>query len=350
MSVTKQTAFDNRGTEIASAQWGWGQRMKVATHGNNTITRHVTNVARGAKWLASMYLLTAASGAVAILPDSGWYFNANESGRGFNIEIQNNVLFMAGFLYDTTGKPIWVVSGGPMSSDRTYSGAAIQTANGQSLGGSYHAATSVPFGTASITFPTTTTASITVNGYSFTVTREQFGFDFTSTVQPLLGEFAFVDGTSTFPIYFGERISFSSTQVLSGSLYAVGNRAGDIGTNVAIAQFSPSLGKWIILLDASTSYYKFYTLIFEGDNLVEGDSYTYLKTDSPSGSLPSIGHRIKSAQAAAGLNAPGSGKSKVVMDSYMSANVAAQNPLPENLSSSLLDTLQQMESALQMMR
>src|SRR2546429_2751650 len=106
----------------------------------------------------------------------------------------------------------------------------------------------------------------------------------------------------------------------------------------------------MILLGSAKTYYKFYTWIFEDDNLVEGDSYTYLKTDTPSGSLPSIGHRIKSAQAAAGLNAPGGGKSKVVIDSYMSANIAAQNPLPENLSSSLLDTLQQMESALQMMR
>src|SRR2546423_376824 len=92
---------------------------------------------------AAIALAVTVGSASAILPDSGWYFNPTESGRGFNIEIQNNVLFMAGFLYDTTGKPIWIVTGGPMSSDRTYSGAALQTANGQVLGGSYHAATGV---------------------------------------------------------------------------------------------------------------------------------------------------------------------------------------------------------------
>jgi hypothetical protein len=113
----------------------------------------------------------------AATPQSGWYFSEAESGRGFNIEIQANTLFMAGFVYDATGNPIWFVSGGPMSSANTYSGAAYRTANGQPLGGSYRAAASVPFGNATITFPTTMDANIAVNGFNFTVTREIFGFN-----------------------------------------------------------------------------------------------------------------------------------------------------------------------------
>lgn len=301
--------------------------------------------------IVAIALAVTVGSASAVLPDSGWYFNSAESGRGFNIEIQNNVLFMAGFLYDTTGKPIWIVSGGPMSSDHTYSGAALQTSNGQFLGGSYHAATGVPFGTASVTFPTTQTANITVNGYSFTVTREIFGFDFTSTVEPLLGEFAFVEGSSTFPIYFGERISFTSTQVVSNTLYAVGNRTGNIGSsNVALGHFDQPTGQWLILLDSSTSYYQFYFLNFTGLNTAEGTGGVFLKTDVPSSGLPSIAHRIRSAQAAAGQNAPGTAKSKVVLDAHMSAKSAVQNPLAENLSSSLVDALQQMESVLQGMQ
>src|SRR5438045_9152602 len=84
---------------------------------------------------------------------------------------------MAGFLYDAAGNPIWFVSGGPMSSDHAYSGAAFQTAYGQPLGGSYRAPTPVPFGNAVVTFLTPTGANIIVNGFSFTVTRELFGFD-----------------------------------------------------------------------------------------------------------------------------------------------------------------------------
>jgi len=120
--------------------------------------------------------------ATAAPPQSGWYWNPAESGRGFNIEIQGNTLFMAGFVYDTAGNPIWFVSAGPMSDDHTYSGAAYLTANGQPLGGAYRDKTNVPFGTATISFPTSVDANITVNGYSFTATREVFDVNSGSTL------------------------------------------------------------------------------------------------------------------------------------------------------------------------
>jgi hypothetical protein len=127
--------------------------------------------------ILALLAATISLSASAATPQTGWYFSEAESGRGFNIEIQGNALFMAGFIYDATGNPIWFVSGGPMSSDNTYSGAAYRTANGQPLGGSYRAQTNLPFGNATITFPTTMDANIAVNGFNFTVTREIFGFD-----------------------------------------------------------------------------------------------------------------------------------------------------------------------------
>jgi|KBSMisStandDraft_5_1062788.scaffolds.fasta_scaffold03142_7 hypothetical protein len=292
-----------------------------------------------------------AGSASAVLPDSGWYFNPAEGGRGFNIEIQNNTLFIAGFIYDTAGNPIWVVSGGPMSTDRTYSGAAFQTANGQPLGGAYRAPSTVPFGTASVTFTTTMSANIVMNGYGFSVTREQFGLDFTSTTQPLLGEFAFVIGSTTFPVYFGQRISFTSTQLLNGSTYAAGNMTGESGaSNLAVGNYAPSLGQWTVLLDSSPSYYQFYTFAFEGFNLVEGSEYTYLKGASPTSSLPVIGNRIKSAQAAAGGNAPGvingiRPADAAGTDSYATAMVSAQTPYQP--SPSQVGVLHELESVLQ---
>ena len=135
-----------------------------------------------------------ASNAGAFTPDSGWYFNASESGRGFNVEIQNNTLFMSGFIYDDFGKQIWVVSGGPMSSDRSYLGDAFLTTDGQPIGGAYRAPTNVPFGKAQLTWSDPMTATMVVNGRTFSVTRELFGVDFASQTQPLLGEFTFVEG------------------------------------------------------------------------------------------------------------------------------------------------------------
>ena len=303
------------------------------------------------KLIIAVVLAVVAGSASATVPDSGWYFNPAESGRGFNIDIQGDTLFMAGFMYDAAGKPIWVFSGGPMSSDHTYSGAAFQTANGQALGGSYHAQTNVPFGNATVTFPTTITANITINGYNFAVIREIFGFDLSSTTQGLLGELSFVIGTPSFPVYFGERITFTSTQTINGSTYAVGNRTGDTGaSNIALGQYSPSLNQWTVLLDASPSYWDFFTFTFEGLNLMEGNEYTYLKGNSPAGSLGVIGNRIKSAQAAAGLNAPGVAKASVhssatEIDSYMAQKVTAQTA--SQLAPAYAETLHVMESVLQ---
>ena len=309
---------------------------------------------RKLKTLSIALLATSlfASSAFAVLPDSGWYYNPNESGRGFNIEIQGNTLFIAGFMYDTSGNPIWITSGGPMSSDSTFSAAAYQTANGQPLGGAYRAPTLVPFGMASVSFPTTMTANITVNGYGFSVTREIFGFDFTSTTQPLLGEFAFVTGDTSLPLYFGERISFTSTQSPSGSLVAVGNRTGETGTNnIAVGQYSPADTLWGVLLDSSPSYNAFFTFTFEGLNLVEGSNYTYLKGAMPTGSLNMIGHRTKSAQAAAGGDAPGVSNemvrptSAIGTDSYAAAVVSAQTA--SQLTAAQLELLHKLEAILQ---
>src|SRR5579863_9677279 len=131
--------------------------------------------------LVGLCLLTIATSALAILPDSGWYWNPAESGRGFNIEIQNNVLFMAGFVYDQQGNAIWLTTGGPMSSDHTYSGDLYQTAGGQCLGCSYSGSPEIiKYGTASVTFTDSETALITLNGTTISAQREQFGFDFSN--------------------------------------------------------------------------------------------------------------------------------------------------------------------------
>jgi len=248
--------------------------------------------------------LAFVANAEAVIPDSGWYFNQSESGRGFNIEIQNSTLFMAGFIYDDNGKQIWVVSGGSMSSDRTYSGDAFLTTDGQRFNGTYRAATFIPFGKAQITWSDTANATIILNGRTFNVSRELFGFDFSSPTQPLLGELSFVEGTTSF---FGDRIILTGTQVINGEVWAVGHKTGDTA-RPALGHYFPSLSQFAILLDSSTLYYDFYTFTFEGVNFVEGLDFTYLKTSTPSTSLPMVGYRTKSAQRVLGQNAPGSEK------------------------------------------
>ena len=248
--------------------------------------------------------------AWAILPDNGWYWNPAESGRGLNIEIQNNILFAAGFVYDNVGDPIWVTTGGPMSSDHTYSGAVILTSGGQCIGCMYRAPTVSNIGNITITFPTSLTAVVNVDGTILNLQREQFGLDFSNTATPLLGEWATTEGSEDFPVYFGERLDLVTTVNSSSGLGAGGWRAGDTSHLVA-GIYVPAAGAWGLLLDSSTSFYKQYTFTFNGFNQIVGVESTYPKGGSPVGSSDMVGQRIESAALVGTGSGPGIAKRAV---------------------------------------
>ena len=257
------------------------------------------------KALVILCMLTGSSIAQAVLPDNGWYWNPSESGRGFNIEIQNNVLFMSGFIYNAQSNPIWIVTGGPMSSDHTYTGNVIQTSGGQCLGCPYQPPTATNFGTASIDFTGPSTATITINGTVIQTERQQFGLDFTNSATPLLGEWAIVEGEAADPTYYGERITLTHTATISGSLSAVGSRTGD---SAAVAVGSRKPDGWSILLDYAPGISALYTFTFAAFDRIEGLAYTFEKGSSPETGVPFVAQRIKTGAAASGQDAPGTGK------------------------------------------
>jgi len=86
-------------------------------------------------------------------PESGWWWNPAEPGRGFFIEWQGGSLFMAGYMYDDAGNPVWYASanGTPMTNVQAYSSAWVQYANGQTLTGAYRAPTQVNSNVAPVT-------------------------------------------------------------------------------------------------------------------------------------------------------------------------------------------------------
>jgi hypothetical protein len=70
-------------------------------------------------------------------PENGWWWNPDESGRGFFLEWQGNTLFMAGYMYDASGNPLWYLSSAASTSLQGYSGNWLQYWNGQTLTGPY---------------------------------------------------------------------------------------------------------------------------------------------------------------------------------------------------------------------
>lgn len=76
-------------------------------------------------------------------PESGWWWYAQESGRGFAIEFQGAGMFMCGFMFDDQGNPVYYATGGAMATPTSYRGAWLRFANGQAMGAPYRPATLV---------------------------------------------------------------------------------------------------------------------------------------------------------------------------------------------------------------
>ena len=148
--------------------------------------------------------------ATASQPQTGWWWNASQGGRGYFLEVQNNTLFFAAYMYDTSGKPIWYLTQNPLTTNTSYAGLLTQYANGQTLGGVFKSAnvSNSNIGSITINFPTTTTAQLTLpNSPAISMVRYSFGtastgFSLTSTVAAeggTLSDDYICDGTGSSP-------------------------------------------------------------------------------------------------------------------------------------------------------
>jgi hypothetical protein len=125
---------------------------------------------------ASLLILfagTAQATTPTIAPVSGYWWNPSQTGNGFVIEIQNNQLFMAGFLYANSGEATWVATLGPMSSSSSYAGTLFTDSGGQTLTGAYQGPpqSTTTLGPISITFITDTKATIVWPGGTENIQR-----------------------------------------------------------------------------------------------------------------------------------------------------------------------------------
>ncbi len=79
----------------------------------------------------------AAGSAQAYQPEPGLWWNPNESGSGFTIELQDNLLVFTGYLGETNGLPVWYTSAGFLNGNALYEGDLLRFTNSQCAGCSY---------------------------------------------------------------------------------------------------------------------------------------------------------------------------------------------------------------------
>jgi hypothetical protein len=111
-------------------------------------------------------------------PETGWYWNASQSGRGYAIEVQGGTVFFAMFHYNTDGSPTWNLFTGPVGANGALSGDFLAYTGGQSLDGAYrspNAPTGTPGFAASFSSPCEGALTFPGNPVQTFITRFAFG-------------------------------------------------------------------------------------------------------------------------------------------------------------------------------
>ncbi len=251
------------------------------------------------------YILTAvffsallfSSNSFSFHPVDGWWYNPDESGRGFNIEIQDDEMFISAFHYRENGEPVWWVANGRYN-DNTgqMTGEFLELKNGQCPGCPYNGFPDIVEGAGSpvtLEFDSAITASLNWDGESIPLVRQYWNFSLDEPDSFLFGEFHVTSGA--LGVYFGQQFYMDDTFVGSDDKeYLSGKIRGASSERVAVGRFYPDRAEYLVLIDSSSSYYQLLYFDMSKDRL-EGESEIYEKEDDPDGSgLPFIGHRVAS--------------------------------------------------------
>jgi hypothetical protein len=129
--------------------------------------------------------------AVTVTPENGWWWNPAESGRGFNIEIQNNTVFVTTFVYDEAGHPIWYSGSGQLDDNSTLTTNLMVSEGGPCIGCPYQAPTTTDAGIP-ITLQFTSRGQGSISWQGETVPIQRFNFQFGEGAQKLLGEWMLI--------------------------------------------------------------------------------------------------------------------------------------------------------------
>ena len=246
--------------------------------------------------LFATFLLTWACFASAMVPENGVWWNPNESGTGFNFEIQDDRLGVYAYTYEASGLPVYLYGVTALTGTNQFEGSLMKSSSGSCISCPYHPNSEAKVGQIKVLFDSPSSATVTTTTAEGTrstrVQRFAFVIDERNPYK-LFGEWSVVIGSTNFPVYFGDRLAFGSTFSSAGILYASGSRTGS-SSNVALGRQEAD-GSWLVLLDSSTSYYTAYSFRFSGLNTMEGRSWTYLKSGTLSGSgTPFVGLRTGS--------------------------------------------------------
>ncbi len=150
--------------------------------------------------LAMLAMSLVARGAAAFTPESGLWWNPAEDGRGYTIEIQDNVLVILVYGYETDRTSAFFLGAGPMVLNSSWSATLDGYTNGQCLTCVYQGRPTALVGVggaASIVFDTETRARLTIGGRTIPIERHNFALG--NNTEKMQGEWQVVLDLGTRP-------------------------------------------------------------------------------------------------------------------------------------------------------
>ena len=264
---------------------------------------------------ALLAALTISAPARAYTPESGWYWNPAEPGTGIALEIQDNHVFLVGFLYSAAGNPVWLASEGTLTGNALYDGELYAASGGTCLGCAYRvSSTHLEGGHIQISWNTSdpTSATLTWGGRTTPITRFIFGLirpgDAPATLNQtkLLGEWQMVmDFGATQPgfPYYGDILDFLSVDTSTTPNYIDGCRpdtskdgsctSNALSVHSASAYYDATQQRHVIVVDDSANDFVSY-VVQVGTNDFSGLVSIYPKGSTPTTWFPVRGFRSAS--------------------------------------------------------
>lgn len=226
-------------------------------------------------------------------PESGLWWNADEPGSGYSIEIQDNFLFGVFYVYDDGGIPYWYTTSGFLDGNSFFQGDIYISENGPCLLCTWTPVDTFAsnLGQARIDFLTETTATLEVQGES--IFLERFNFYLGDELQKMRGEWQVVYDVSEysngFP-FFADVLIFEQTETFDGDYLATGCRSEStlfnrctnfaLNNNDLAAAYDTVNDELIAVVRDDADFYLAYYLK-TGTDQFDGEAFSYAVGSSP---------------------------------------------------------------------
>ena len=100
--------------------------------GSNISCTLMVTITGSAGGQVSSTIAVSVAANTSITPQTGWWWSSTEPGRGYSIEVEDGKIFMAAYMYRTTGQPVWYIATGPFANS-SFSGGLVEYSGTQTL-------------------------------------------------------------------------------------------------------------------------------------------------------------------------------------------------------------------------